>query len=343
MQSANQTHGVETTEFNLRGVLRLGYDVVHVHWPEVPLRIKRFPVRLIVSVAILCLLRLHKWIGRSRIVWTTHNLQPHERRDHWLTRWYFRSFLNMVDGTISLSEFGRQTLFEEHPRFRDLPSVVVHHGHYRDDYPTDLSRRSAREELGIPIDARVLSSLGMIRPYKNLPHLARLVHESDDANLHLLVAGPGKSPEDEKYLLQLAEKDARIHIDIGFIPSRQFAVYMAACDLVVLPYSDILNSGSLLLALSLDRPSLITNKGATAEIAEMVGDRWVIKFDGTLQSQQLEETLRRVLRQCEEESADGGQVSRPDLSEFEWSQSGRRTSDFFRSLTNRTTGTEHQP
>ncbi|MCC9642363.1 glycosyltransferase family 4 protein [Rhodopirellula sp. JC740] len=321
VQDSTSAFGVSTSEFNLRNVLRVGWDVIHVHWPEVPLRIRYFPVRLIVCVGILVLLRCHKLIGRSKIVWTTHNLEPHERRVHWLTRWYFSRFLRMVDGTISLSEFGRDELFRRHPSLQEKASVVVRHGHYRGDYPTEVDRNAARKRLSLEDDDRVLLSLGMIRPYKNLPLLASLVHRIDHPKLKLVIAGPGKSPKDETILRDLAEQDHRIRLAIAFLPAQEVAEYFAACDLVVLPYSDILNSGSLLLALSMSRPALITDKGATPEIAGLVGHSWVQMYSGEL-------TMEAIQRSLDAGRPEG----RPDLSHFEWPLTGQLTSTFFRRL-----------
>lgn len=321
VQDSTSAFGVLTSEFNLRNVVCLGWDVIHVHWPEVPLRIRHFPVRLVVCFGILGLLKCHKLLGRSKVVWTTHNLEPHERREHWLTRWYFKRFLRMVDGTISLSEFGRSELLRRHPSLKEKPSVVVRHGHYRGDYPTCLDRNAARKRLHLEEDDQVLLSLGMIRPYKNLPMLARLIHQSDEPKLKLLIAGPGKSLKDEAILRELAAEDDRIQLEIAFLPVEEVSEYFAACDLVVLPYSDILNSGSLLLALSMSRPALITDKGATPEIADLVGHSWVQMYSGDL-------TMGVIQRSLEAGRPEG----RPDLSQFEWPLTGQLTSTFFRGL-----------
>ncbi|MEP3832123.1 hypothetical protein, partial [Rhodopirellula bahusiensis] len=101
----------------------------------------------------------------------------------------------------------------------------------------------------------------------------------------------------------------------------EVANYFAACDLVVLPYSDILNSGSLLLALSMSRPALITDKGATPEIADLVGHTWVQMYGGELTM----EAIKRAL-------GAGIPEGQPDLSQFEWPLTGRLTSTFFRRL-----------
>ncbi|TWT92696.1 glycosyltransferase family protein [Stieleria varia] len=321
VQDSTSHFGVETAEFSPRNILRLGWDVIHVHWPEVPLRKGILPIRLTLCLAILLVLWCHKRLGGSKIAWTTHNLEPHERRDHWLTKWYFGRFLGLVDGTISLSEFGRQKLFELHPQLRSKHSVVVRHGHYRDDYPPAVDQQVAREKLGLGETDSVLLSLGMIRPYKNLPMLAGLVHESDDESLRLLIAGPGKSERDETLLREIAATDNRLRLNIEFLPADEVSLQFAACDLAVLPYSDILNSGSLLLALSMSRRALIPRKGATPEIAELVGKDWVHMYDGEL-------TLARIQESLDQKLPNVG----PDLSNFEWPVTGELTSQFFREL-----------
>ena len=53
---------------------------------------------------------------------------------------------------------------------------------------------------------------------------------------------------------------------------------MNASDLVVLPYRDILNSGSVLLALSFDRPVLTVDTDTMRELRDSVGCQWVRLF-----------------------------------------------------------------
>jgi len=71
---------------------------------------------------------------------------------------------------------------------------------------------------------------------------------------------------------------------------------MNAADLVVLPYLDILNSGSAIWALSFGRPVLLPNRGAMPELAESVGSDWVRLFDGPLDEHQLADALNWARR-----------------------------------------------
>lgn len=323
VQASTQPFDVTTHEFGIPNAFLLGWDIIHIHWPEVPLRVRWLPFRALACVLFLLLLRTHRALSGTKIIWTVHNLRPHERRDSALTEWYFGSFVKLVDGAISLSDFGRKKLLDEWEVLRHRPHTVVHHGHYRDDFEAFSSREEARRVLGLQNSDKILLSLGMIRDYKNLPVLAELVRESDNPNLKVIVAGPGKCEHDEAKLLSASRIDSRVMIDIGLVPSETVAIYFAACDLVVLPYKDILNSGSLLLALSLNRPVLTTSMGATPEIRELVGREWVRIYEGELNLTVVEKTLRSVK---------GATNSSPDLSEFEWQACGRKTADFFREL-----------
>ena len=64
-------------------------------------------------------------------------------------------------------------------------------------------------------------------------------------------------------------------------------------QLVVLPYRQMLNSGALLLALSLARPVLAPWSGANAAIAEEVGEGWLTLYRGELDAATLAAALRR--------------------------------------------------
>jgi len=66
---------------------------------------------------------------------------------------------------------------------------------------------------------------------------------------------------------------------------------MGAADLVVLPYEDILHSGSALLALSFDRPVLVPARGAMDELRRDVGTNWVYTYDPPLRPTDLHAAL----------------------------------------------------
>ena len=58
--------------------------------------------------------------------------------------------------------------------------------------------------------------------------------------------------------------------------------FLRASDLIVLPYTEILNSGAAILALSFDRPILVPRWEALPDLQEIVGPNWVRLYDGEL-------------------------------------------------------------
>ena len=93
--------------------------------------------------------------------------------------------------------------------------------------------------------------------------------------------------------------------------------------IVTLPYRRILNSGSALLALGLDRPILVPETPTFSELAGEVGEQWVRRFHGThLVAEHLESAL--------EDLPEGA----PNLSAYDWDLVAAATLEAYR-LTNR--------
>jgi beta-1,4-mannosyltransferase len=66
---------------------------------------------------------------------------------------------------------------------------------------------------------------------------------------------------------------------------------LRAADLVVLPYREILNSGSAILALSFARPVLVPAQGAMTELQRDMGREWVRTYPGELRPRTLADAL----------------------------------------------------
>lgn len=274
-------------------------DILHIHWPEYGL--SRPPLectsRVIKLFSVLSLAKYYK----VKVVWTVHNLAPHERLYPWLEPWFYRILLRFVDGVIYLSERSKQAA-EEKPWFatiRNKPFAIIPHGHFKDFYPNIIDRNRARERLGIGLSERVLLFLGQLRPYKGLEELIESFSGLNDTNIILIIAG---RPYDEKYLeriRRLSRDDQRVRFYPVFIEDDKIQVFMNASDLVILPYTDILNSGSALLALSFNRPVLVPRLGSLPELAEEIGSSWVKLYEPPLKSQILEQEIRNLCSQGE--------------------------------------------
>jgi beta-1,4-mannosyltransferase len=152
---------VEVGEFDLRHALRGAYDIIHLHWPELPLNTGSSTAalaRVTKEVAILGHLRARG----AKIVWTIHNFASHDQLHPTLEPWFWQQLVRKLDGYISLSNYGLSAAQERFPALHRLPGFVVPHGHYRGEYRVDASI-DPRRALNLPRDARVILFFGKIR------------------------------------------------------------------------------------------------------------------------------------------------------------------------------------
>ncbi|MCA9471711.1 MAG: hypothetical protein MRJ96_12145 [Nitrospirales bacterium] len=256
-------------------------DIWHLHHPDTVV----YPRHTFVSfcgvvtfAGLLCLARFR----RTRIIWTIHDFTNNDGLHPWLESWFWQFFLPRLDACICLTEGGIVRARERFPQLRELPVYAVPHGHFLDAYPNTISREQARDTLNIPQDATVLLHFGLMRPYKNVPHLIDTFNACDQRNSLLLIVGKPYDHHVEREINQCVGTGSRIRLRLGWIPPEEVQLYFVACDLVVLPYKHIVNSGALMLALSFSRPVLVPNLGNMREQQQAFGERWIRVYEGAL-------------------------------------------------------------
>jgi len=299
-------------------------DIVHLHWPELTFltgRSWRVLARLLLFRAALGVARLR---NGTKVVWTVHNVASHERRaTPRLRKMLRRLIVEEVDGLLSLTAGGLETVREAYPELATLPSAVTPHGHYRDDYDFSASREEARARVGVRPDASLLVSLGMIREYKNIPELLRTVVGTGDPDVVLAVAGKPSSSALAEEIRSAAGDDPRVVLDLAFQSDAAMATWLRAADVVVLPYRAIQNSGTAVLALSADRPVVVPTLGAMRELQAMTGSDWVRCFDGDFDDREFRTSL---------DWARSPRADRAPIERLDWDGIAHDTVAFYRRL-----------
>jgi beta-1,4-mannosyltransferase len=310
--------GVRVEEFTVARALRGGYDVFHVHWPDKALTGGRWVVAAAGAAAALASLDAAHFHG-ARIVWTAHNAHPHESRHPRLERRFWAAFVRRVDAVIHPSAAGQQEVHARYPALAARPHAVVPHGHFRASYPDTVSRDDARTSLGIPSGTRVVAFFGLVRPYKNVPHLVRTVRALSPSagDVVLLIAGAPLTPTIAEEVRSAVGGDPRVRLALEHVPDDDVQRYLRAADLVVLPFKEITNSGSALLALSFDRPVLVPSQGAMGELQALAGEDWVRTYEGDLTPDVLANALDWAAQRPHGES--------PRLDALEWPRIARQT------------------
>ncbi|MBT8400280.1 MAG: glycosyltransferase family 4 protein [Rhodothermia bacterium] len=233
----------------LRTVLRYWPDTVHFDWIyRYFLRRRRWWTWLNAPVFVLEVLFV-RFVLRRRLVWTMHNLGTHDIADSFIERAVRRTFARCCDW---IRVFDQSTV----QRAADYLNVstsrflIIPEGSYADYYTNQISKGEARRSLGISGSGLVLSFVGGIHPYKGVRDLVETFVEIGDEDWRLLIAG---NPSDSDYaedLLKQARMDDRIVCRFEFIHDEDLQIFFNASDVVVLPFREIENSGSVILAMS---------------------------------------------------------------------------------------------
>jgi beta-1,4-mannosyltransferase len=242
-------------------------DVFHLHWtqPYLYLPGRRRPSRLL-AWRLLFQLRVLRRLG-VQIVWTVHNIAAHERADAEPELRISRRIAALSDALIVHCEAARRLAIEALaiPTDRQDRVVVVPHGHYIDAYPTTLTRDEARRSFGFAEGERVYLLLGALRGYKGASELIAEFKKLPDPNARLLIAGKPFTPELAADLQARVADEPRIVARLEFIPDVDIPRFLRASDCAVLPFRDVLTSGSLILAMSFGLAAIAPRLGCLPE------------------------------------------------------------------------------
>ena len=203
----------------------------------------------------------------TRIIALTDNVMPHEKRPGDLP--FTKYFLGSCDAFITMSE---KVMADLRILEKVKPARLVAHPLY-DNFGAAVSKKIAREKLGIRLSEKVILFFGFIRKYKGLDLLLDAMADQRirEAGIMLLVAG--EFYEDEKgYLEQvnhLGIEDLLI-MRTQFIPDREVVYYFCAADAVIQPYRNATQSGVTPLAYHFEKPMVVTDVGG---LPSLVPDR----------------------------------------------------------------------
>lgn len=298
-----------------RALLRPG-DLWHLHHPETVLYRRRVAASILETLAFLGLLVLARIRG-VRVLWTIHDLGSNDGLHPGLEDWFWKVFVPRVDAFICLSERSRTLALERFPSLAARPAHIVPHGHYKDAYPQTATRDAARQRLDIAPDATVLLHFGLMRPYKNIPHLIRTFRAGAAPDDVLVVAGRTFDSAVESDIEDAAAGASNVRLHLRWVPPEEVQPFFAASDLVVLPYRRILNSGAVMLALTFARPVLVPDLGSMRDQQEAFGADWIRLYAGELTAEGLAEACRWART--------APRLLPPDLGRLDWASLASKT------------------
>jgi glycosyltransferase involved in cell wall biosynthesis/SAM-dependent methyltransferase len=177
-----------------------------------------------------------------------------------------RRILNCARGVIVHSQF----MVDE---MRDGgfagPIARIPHG----SWIPDADRLHWRTQLGLGPSIPLIGAFGFIKPYKRIPEslraMRRLVRIAPEARMILVGEPHPEFPVQD--LIRSLDLEDYVRV-LGFTPIEHFTGYMSACDIILnLRYPTVgESSGSMLRALGLGKPVLVSDVGAFREFPDSV-------------------------------------------------------------------------
>ncbi len=233
-------------------------DLLHMHWPEWMAFDDLGTHRAVVDE-----LRDR----RVPVVWTAHNLTPHEKRPDAYDPIY-ELWATSVDAVIHHSFSGMERFRHRYPSTPGTRHVVIPHGHFGDLWadhaPAD--RRRAEAALGLEPCAIRIGVVGAPRKEKLVDEFLRGVAASTRQDVQ--VACWSLDPADE------VPDDPRIVVAETYemTDAAAYATRLAACDVLAMPFDprgEMLATGTIFDAIGRGIPVL---RSDWAFLVESLGD-----------------------------------------------------------------------
>lgn len=231
------------------GLRKKGIEIVHF-------QLSQFPI------VILFLIYLVKFLGRQKIVLTTHNVVSHEQK-----KWEFniyKEIYNMADMIVVHAEQNR-TLLHNHFQIPQKKAIVIHHGNYM-FFNEDLSLKEI-----VNSDHNVILFFGYIRKYKGLHYLLKAfakVHAVMPEAKLLIVGKPVEPFTPYQKLIEELQLKDNVETVLEYVPFTNVKDYFHKAAIVALPYVSASQSGIIQLAYSFGKPIVATSVGGLPEILD---------------------------------------------------------------------------
>jgi glycosyltransferase involved in cell wall biosynthesis len=218
------------------------------------------------------LLLYYKMCGKT-IAFTAHNVNVRRRNgnDSWLNRISLKMQYRLCDHIFVHTEKMRYELVSDFDVVGAKISVIPF-GINNTLPNTRLTDDEARNQLGIGAGDKTLLFFGQIAPYKGLEYLVKAFEElaGKSRDYRLVIAGKPKSGY-QVYWDQIQARIAgkglaeRVLQRIQHIPDEKVELYFKAADAVILPYTEVFQSGVLFLGYSFGLPAIAADVGSLRE------------------------------------------------------------------------------
>lgn len=258
------------------------YDIIHFQWPEEvvgwncddPTIIGRLKER------IACF--------RSRgahFVYTRHNVRPH------YTNEIIEQAYDVIESESDIIvHMGQFSLEEFKAKYPDSRNVVIPHHIYEYTYNESISTERARQYLGLPQEAFIVTAFGKFRNREEIRMVLGAYRKWKDEKKLLMAPRLYPFSRQSMYgknffkrwasrfgyyvLMPILNRWLKIHAGANdeMIDNCDLPYYIAASDVIFVQRKDILNSGNIPLAFLFHKIVIGTNSGNIGELLRETGN-----------------------------------------------------------------------
>ena len=304
-----------------------GFGILHIHWVfqfSLPWARRKRWARQLMEWWFGLYLRTAQLLG-YRIVWTAHDLLPHEQvfEDDRRARDLLISKASVVMALSEATAIELRALGARHVR-------VIPMGSYADPYPITLTTKEARTSFGFGDDDVVIALIGRLERYKGADLLLLAVAQLPiSSTIKLLLAGLCSDEVYRDELNRLARKaEGRVTTKFQWVPDDDLARYFQATDVAVFPFREITNSASVLLAQSFGRPVVIPDLPALCDIPS--GGAMRFKFGEKPGVEPLVAALQQAEQLTEAEYREMSSAALAWATKSDWATVARETIEVYR-------------
>ncbi|WP_269540988.1 hypothetical protein [Cerasicoccus fimbriatus] len=268
------------------------YDVVHLHFPEyVTFEVqeayqKELTDELLERVAE----RLKFWADHSRIVITRHVLLPHDSVNDPAWERMYELFYRYADVVVHFANASIEEFKERYRNtdfYRDTPPThaIIPHANYA-SLPNEISRKEARQKLGIPQDAQVMLVFGSIRNFEECDLILQAFQGAKTKNKLLLVSRWREKLADVSWIrLKYWIRDwkrlyyklhPQYNFNYDFVEEDDAQTFLNASDVLFIPRFKVLNSGNVTLGMTFGKVVVGPNSWDVGELLTETGN---VTFD----------------------------------------------------------------
>lgn len=300
-------------------------DIIHLHWVDpfflsrnyIAAHIKYF----MFSIQIIVL----KLLG-IKIVWTMHNFKNHFNKYLGLDKKCRTRLVNLSSAIIVHCNYAKKLILSNYKYAKSNRIHVVQHGNYIDAYKNDLVQNEARSKLGLSTNDLIFLFIGKIRPNKGLLELIHIFRNMNAENTKLIIAGQADK-NSKKLIYKETQEHDKIITNLDYIPDNDIQKYLNSCDVVVLPYEDVLISGVAILAMSFGKSCITPRVGCIQEIIDENGSFFFESGNPVSLSNAINEAIIQ-----KKSLANMGKYNLSLAKKWEWQNIAEQTLDIYHDL-----------